>query len=252
MTQLKINRVEPGAILPEYGSDGAAGLDLFMPRYAPAVTVQPWSRALIKTGIEMAIPKGLYGRIAPRSGYAFKSSITTDGGVIDNDYRGEVGVILVNNSDDPFKVAGGMKIAQMVLERYERVEVVEADDLGETGRGTGGFGSTGGTQITDDLSTRMLKTLSVVGIQPNHPPTAIMITQATSSCPYCDRAEALLRSFLGDSVVITPLAIGRDIDPDEFKRHYKTVPQIWLKLSADHPPVYVGGYQELTGALKVI
>eukprot|EP00951_Prasinocladus_malaysianus_P024173 scaffold207938_cov39-Prasinocladus_malaysianus.AAC.1 len=100
-------------------------------------------KAMIKTGISIAIPPGTYARVAPRSGLAWKHSIDTGAGVVDEDYRGEVNVILFNFSDNDFPVKQGDRIAQLILERICTPEVEEVQDLDNTSRGGGGFGSTG-------------------------------------------------------------------------------------------------------------
>lgn len=97
----------------------------------------------VKTDISIAFPHGFYARVAPRSGLAWKNSIDVGAGVIDVDYRGNVGVILFNHSDDDFKIAHGDRIAQLILERIITPDVVEVDELDETERNAGGFGSTG-------------------------------------------------------------------------------------------------------------
>lgn len=107
--------------------------------------VSPHGKLLVRTGIKMAIPSGYYGRIAPRSSLALKSFIDVGAGVIDSDYRGEVGVLLFNHSDIPFVIKKNDRIAQLIVERHYSPEIVECSEerLGETNRGEGGFGSTG-------------------------------------------------------------------------------------------------------------
>lgn len=100
-------------------------------------------KALVKTDIQIEVPFGTYGRVAPRSGLAWKNSIDVGAGVIDQDYRGNVGVILFNFSDEDFEVKKGDRIAQLICERIVYPKVVQADSLTETQRGEGGFGSTG-------------------------------------------------------------------------------------------------------------
>ncbi len=132
--------------LPSYESSGAAGMDLraAVPENEP-ITLKPGERALIPTGLVMEIPTGHEGQIRPRSGLAFKHGITclNTPGTIDNDYRGEVQVLLINHSTASFKVERGMRIAQMVIAEFSQVKIVEADLANETTRGEGGFGSTG-------------------------------------------------------------------------------------------------------------
>ncbi|MBJ3776947.1 dUTP diphosphatase [Acuticoccus mangrovi] len=132
--------------LPRYASDGAAGLDLAaaLPDDAP-VTIPPLGRAMIPTGLTMALPAGYEAQVRPRSGLAAKHGVTVLNapGTIDCDYRGEVKVVLVNLSDIPFTVARGERIAQMVVAPVTRVAPVAVASLDETTRGAGGFGSTG-------------------------------------------------------------------------------------------------------------
>ena len=127
--------------MPTRGSPLAAGLDLHS---AYDGTVPARGKALLKTDLAIAVPPGTYGRVAPRSGLAWKHSIDVGAGVIDADYRGNVGVILFNLSDEPFVVKAGDRVAQLILERIVEPEgVVEVAELDETVRGGGGFGSTG-------------------------------------------------------------------------------------------------------------
>ncbi len=155
MTVVYTKRLTPSAILPTYGSTGAAGLDLaadLLLRGAPIapaeggvpqMVIEAGQRALVPTGISMAIPAHLYGRVAPRSGLALKSGIDTLAGVIDSDYRGEIGVMLLNTSDNPFTIRHGDRVAQLVIERVATAFLIEVDSLGGSSRGDGGFGSTG-------------------------------------------------------------------------------------------------------------
>lgn len=129
---------------PSYATEKSAGLDLKANIDEP-VTLLPLERKLVPTGLYMALPEGTEAQIRPRSGLAAKHGITVlnSPGTIDADYRGEVKVILVNLSNDPFVINPGERIAQMVVARYEQVEWEETDVLDETERGAGGFGSTG-------------------------------------------------------------------------------------------------------------
>ena len=135
-----------GLELPGYQTEGSAGMDVraAVPEDAP-VTLQPGERRLIPTGLAMAVPPGFECQIRPRSGLALKHGLTclNTPGTVDNDYRGEVQVILANLGQEPFTIRRGERIAQLVIARYERVEPVVVDTLDETGRGAGGFGSTG-------------------------------------------------------------------------------------------------------------
>ena len=134
--------------LPGYETAGAAGADL-RANLAPAdraagITLPPGGRALIPTGLRLAIPDGFEVQIRPRSGLALKHGLTclNSPGTIDSDYRGEVGVILINHGQEPFVIHRGERIAQMVIARHEQATMVEAA-LDDTARGAGGFGSTG-------------------------------------------------------------------------------------------------------------
>ena len=135
-----------GLDLPAYATEGAAGLDLraALPDDAP-VTLAPLGRALIPTGLTLALPAGFEAQVRPRSGLAMKHGVTVlnSPGTVDSDYRGECGVLLVNLSAEPFTVARGERIAQLVVARVERIAWDEADALPGTARGAGGFGSTG-------------------------------------------------------------------------------------------------------------
>lgn len=135
-----------GLELPSYGTPGAAGMDLraAVPEDAP-VTLQPGDRALVPTGLSIAVPPGYEAQVRPRSGLALKFGIAcvNSPGTIDSDYRGEVGVILINHGREPFAIHRGDRIAQMVIARHETAVWIEADSLDETDRGAGGFGSTG-------------------------------------------------------------------------------------------------------------
>ncbi|GAN80699.1 dUTP diphosphatase [Acidocella aminolytica] len=143
---VKIRRLPHGEGLnmPTYATKGAAGMDLLAAVQAP-VTIEPGKRTLIPTGFCIALPDGYELQVRPRSGLALKNGITVPNtpGTIDEDYRGEVGVILLNTGDTPFEITRGMRIAQAVLAPVVRAAWEEVDDLSETSRGAGGFGSTG-------------------------------------------------------------------------------------------------------------
>lgn len=126
--------------LPVYGSADAAGADL---RAAEEVTLGPGERAAVATGLHVEIPSGHVGLVWPRSGLAVRHGLDTLAGVIDSDYRGEVRVVLVNHGPEPVVLARGDSIAQLLIQRVERVVFRKVDSLDETGRGQGGFGSTG-------------------------------------------------------------------------------------------------------------
>lgn len=135
-----------GLPLPAYETDGSAGMDLraAVPDDAP-VTLQPGGRALIPTGLAIALPADHEAQVRPRSGLALKFGVTclNSPGTIDADYRGEVGVILANLGGEPFTVRRGDRIAQMVIAPVTRGAFEEVDSLDDTARGAGGFGSTG-------------------------------------------------------------------------------------------------------------
>jgi len=134
-----------GLPLPHYATAGAAGADLHA-ALDDAITLQPGERALVPTGIALAIPNGWEGQIRPRSGLALKHGVTTLNapGTIDSDYRGEVGVILINHGADPFTVQRGDRIAQIVFAPAPAVEFEEVSTLDDSARMASGFGSTGG------------------------------------------------------------------------------------------------------------
>lgn len=130
--------------LPAYATVASAGMDLRANLDSPIV-LEPLQRALVPTGLFMAIPEGYEAQVRPRSGLAIKKGITVlnSPGTIDADYRGEVCVILVNLSNEPFTITDGERIAQMVIARHQQVEWEPVEVLGETQRGAGGFGHTG-------------------------------------------------------------------------------------------------------------
>ena len=129
---------------PGYATGGSAGVDLKANIEEP-ITLAPFQRVIVPTGLRIALPKGTEAQVRPRSGLAAKHGITVlnTPGTIDADYRGEVGVILINLSDKDFVINPGERIAQMVLARYERFEWEEVEQLDSTSRGEGGLGSTG-------------------------------------------------------------------------------------------------------------
>jgi dUTP pyrophosphatase len=133
-----------GLDLPAYATAQSAGVDL-VAAVAEAVTVEPGAWRLIPTGLRIALPDGWEAQVRPRSGLALKHGVTllNSPGTIDADYRGEVGVILINHGRAPFRVERGMRVAQLVLAPVQRVAWREVDGLEETARGTGGFGSSG-------------------------------------------------------------------------------------------------------------
>ena len=143
--EVKIVNKGPHAV-PQYSTPLSAGMDLRAWLEEP-LTLQPLERALVHTGIYIALPEGFECQIRPRSGLALKRGLTVlnTPGTIDADYRGEVGVILVNLSNEPQTIENGERICQMVVARHSTVEWTMVDDLDETERGAGGFGHTGTT-----------------------------------------------------------------------------------------------------------
>ncbi len=143
---LELKRLEHGRDLPlpAYQSVLAAGLDL-LAAVDGTITLAPGARALVPTGLAMALPAGFEAQVRPRSGLAAKHGVTVlnTPGTIDADYRGEVKVILINLGDDPFEISRGDRIAQMVIAPVLQADIVEVEVLSETERGSGGFGSTG-------------------------------------------------------------------------------------------------------------
>ena len=130
--------------LPEYETGASAGMDL-RANILEAVILKPLARAIIKTGLFIELPVGFEAQVRPRSGLAAKHGLTVlnSPGTVDADYRGEIGVILVNLSNTDFKIENGERIAQLVIAKHERAEWLEVEQLNETARGQGGFGSTG-------------------------------------------------------------------------------------------------------------
>lgn len=130
--------------LPAYATELSAGMDL-RANIDESITLNPMERRIIPTGLCMALPPGYEAQVRPRSGLAFKHGITVlnSPGTIDADYRGEIGVLLVNLSDEPFVITEGERIAQMVIARHEQGQFEEVDQLDQTERGEGGYGHTG-------------------------------------------------------------------------------------------------------------
>ena len=137
---LRFRKLDAYATLPTRGSSSAAGLDLYS---IEAVRLISKQRALVRTGLAVAIPEGYYGRIAPRSGLATKNGIDVLAGVIDADYRGEIQCLLYNTGDETVELPAQTKICQLIIEKIVTPAVAWADELPETIRGENGFGSTG-------------------------------------------------------------------------------------------------------------
>jgi len=142
VVRVVVRRLDSDLPLPAYAHAGDAGLDL---RAAEAVTLAPGARALVPTGVAVAIPPGYAGFVLPRSGMALGQGVTVLNapGLIDAGYRGEVKVLLVNHDSAPVTLDRGERIAQLVIQRVERAELTEAAELPPSERGAGGFGSTG-------------------------------------------------------------------------------------------------------------
>ncbi len=140
--KLSIRRIDPAAQMPTYAHPGDAGMDV---RSIEELTLEPGARALVHTGLVFQLPPDAEAQVRPRSGLALKHGVTVlnSPGTIDAGYRGEVGVILVNLGQQPFRIEKGMKIAQVVVSRVEQAEIVDVQETDETDRGSGGFGSTG-------------------------------------------------------------------------------------------------------------
>ena len=142
---MTINIINKSAhALPNYETIASAGMDL-RANISESITLKPLGRAIIKTGLFIALPIGYEAQVRPRSGLAAKNGVTVlnSPGTIDADYRGEIGVILVNLSNDDFVIQNGERIAQMIIAKHERAGWIEVQELTETSRGEGGFGSTG-------------------------------------------------------------------------------------------------------------
>lgn len=142
---VELTRLTPTAKVPEYASAGAAGVDLFADLNAPLLALHPGIPTLVRTNIAIALPRGYEAQIRSRSGLALKHAVhvLNSPGTIDSDYRGAVGVILMNSGEQPYVIHDGDRIAQMVITKVERVRFMQCDSLDETERGVGGFGSTG-------------------------------------------------------------------------------------------------------------
>ncbi|WP_417362625.1 dUTP diphosphatase [Galbibacter sp.] len=130
--------------LPSYATPSSAGMDLRAEIQQP-ITLEPLERAVVKTGLFIELPVGYEAQVRPRSGLAAKNGVTVLNapGTIDADYRGEIGVILVNLSNDRFTIENGMRIAQLVIAAHEHISWKQVSELSDSDRGTGGFGSTG-------------------------------------------------------------------------------------------------------------
>jgi dUTP pyrophosphatase len=137
---LKFRKLHTEARLPTRGSRFAAGLDLYS---VEGLTIRAGERAVVRTGLSVAIPVGFYGRVAPRSGLAIEHGLDVLAGVIDSDYRGELRCAIINLGREPVSIEVGQRVAQLIIETIATPEPAWADELEETARGAGGFGSTG-------------------------------------------------------------------------------------------------------------
>ena len=139
---IKFKKLNTEAKLPTFANEGDAGMDICS---VQELTIEPHKRALVKTGLAIELPKGWEAQVRSRSGLAYKHGVAVlnSPGTIDEPYRGEIGVILINHGDEPYHISVGDRIAQLVLRRTEDVISVFTEELTETSRGEGGFGSTG-------------------------------------------------------------------------------------------------------------
>lgn len=147
---IRIVKLNEHAILPEYQTKQAAAMDVHACLDAPII-LGPMERRMIPTGIAIELPEGFEAQIRARSGMSIKHGLTMVNGIgtIDSDYRGEIGVLIINLGAEPFTIEHGMRIAQMVIARHETVAWQEVESMSETARGTGGYGSTGTTAVID-------------------------------------------------------------------------------------------------------
>lgn len=141
---IAIKKIDERAMLPEYQTEQAAGMDV-VACIDDAITLEPHQRTIVPTGLAIALPAGYEAQIRGRSGMAAKFGVMPANGIgtIDADYRGEIGVILLNTSNEVFTIEPGMRVAQMVIAKYEKIAWEVVDELEVTERGVGGFGSTG-------------------------------------------------------------------------------------------------------------
>eukprot|EP00929_Paragymnodinium_shiwhaense_P094361 TRINITY_DN5488_c0_g1_i1.p1 TRINITY_DN5488_c0_g1~~TRINITY_DN5488_c0_g1_i1.p1 ORF type:complete len:481 (-),score=166.13 TRINITY_DN5488_c0_g1_i1:235-1677(-) len=210
-----VKKLCPEACLPVRGSSHAAGFDLAA---SQAVEVPAGGKAIVKTGLSIAIPAGTYARIAPRSGLAAKKMLHTGAGVVDYDYRGEVGVVMFNYGKEPFAVAPGDRVAQLILEEVDMCGCVEVESLDETARGAGGFGSTGvdnavastaaaGTPAAADAKQQQLLVKKLR-------PEAVLPVKGSADAAGFDlsAAEAVTVPAGGKAIVKTGLSVATPLD----------------------------------------
>lgn len=141
---LKVKKLSANATLPARATAGSAGYDLCA---SESTSIPAGCRKIVKTDLSLGIPPRHYGRVAPRSGLSFKFGIDIGAGVIDSDYTGPLGIVMINNGTEPFLVEPGARVAQLLLERVSVPEVVEVEELEATERGAKGFGSTGSAAL---------------------------------------------------------------------------------------------------------
>lgn len=211
---LRVKKLTPEAVLPVRGSEHAAGFDLSA---SAASTIPAGGKGIVKTGLSIAIPEGTYARIAPRSGLAAKKMINCGAGVVDYDYRGEVGVVLFNHGAEDFAVAPGDRVAQMILEQISMVDCVEVESLEETARGAGGFGSTGVSEAPSAGYAAAPPTAASLAAQAA-PSMRVKRTRPTASMPVrgsvaaagfdLAAAEAYTVKAGGKAIVMTGLSIA--------------------------------------------
>lgn len=212
MSLMQVKRIRPTAVLPVRGSEYAAGFDLSAaePEVVPAC-----GKAIIKTGLSIAIPEGTYARIAPRSGLAAKKMLNCGAGVVDYDYRGEVGVVLFNHGTEDFTVTTGDRVAQLILEKVSMVSCIEVESLGETARGTGGYGSTGVAGQVQPSLTNPVDAAAAVSICQQmqvrkNRPEAVMPVRGSEFAAGFDlaAAQATIVPAGGKAIVSTGLSIA--------------------------------------------
>ena len=144
MIEVKVKKLHPNAIVPRYMTEHAAGMDLCTVADEPIV-LEPGERTLLPTGLAMEIPPGYEGQVRPRSGLALKKGIAlvNSPGTIDADYRGEIGIIIINHGNQAVEIMPGDRVAQLIVAPVTRAALIEVDDLNDTVRNSGGFGHTG-------------------------------------------------------------------------------------------------------------
>jgi dUTP pyrophosphatase len=144
MVEIRVKKLHPKAIVPGYMTEHAAGMDLCTVIEAPFV-LHPGERTLLPTGLAMEIPPGFEGQVRPRSGLALKKglALVNSPGTIDADYRGEIGIIVINHGSEPVEFLPGDRIAQLIIAPVTRAALVEAEELNDSVRSSGGFGHTG-------------------------------------------------------------------------------------------------------------